>query len=166
MFRQISCFLLAGLLLAGCKPADDDPSGAAVAGQGPDSPGELSIEGNYVGPGYQQRAEGYDWVAVMVSAAEEGRYTVRVRSRADRKKPTCTFDATLSPLSGSTYITSAQGAEILFRFSSGDLTISAADPAGEDILFYFCSGGGSLAGTYARIPGEIDTAQLEPAFGP
>src|SRR5687768_10231693 len=50
------------------------------------------FEGNYVNNSYNQRKEGYDWVAVIVSKESDNQLKIAVRSRADKKKPTCTFD--------------------------------------------------------------------------
>ena len=53
----------------------------------------IRLAGDYVTSEYQKRSEGYDWVAVKVSEITDSILQISVRSRADIKKPTCTFDA-------------------------------------------------------------------------
>jgi hypothetical protein len=110
---------------------------------------------------YAQRNEGYDWVAVRVRADEDETLSISVRSRADRKKPTCTLDRTLYPKKENVYYTTEEGQEIYFAFSGDSLTITSNDPQ-NTVLYYFCSGGGSLAGTYTRVEGSLDEEQIDP----
>ena len=51
-----------------------------------------TIYGNYVDDSYDKRSEGFDWVAVSVKQNGNNSISISVRSRADKKKPTCTFD--------------------------------------------------------------------------
>jgi hypothetical protein len=41
---------------------------------------------------YDQRAEGFDWVGITIKSEQASSITIQVRSRADKKKPTCTLD--------------------------------------------------------------------------
>ena len=54
---------------------------------------EVHVLGNYVSESYSQRSEGYDWVGVTIDEAQNDQIAISIRSRADKKKPTCTFDA-------------------------------------------------------------------------
>ena len=58
----------------------------------------IQFEGNYVSDGYEKKYEGYDWVAVTVRQTGNSTYHLRIRSRMDIKKPTCTFDAEATKL--------------------------------------------------------------------
>lgn len=49
------------------------------------------------------------------------------------------------------YQTVFEGKAILFTFSDNALTVSPKDTTNRELLYYFCSGGGSLAGTYGKI---------------
>src|SRR5690606_41828417 len=53
------------------------------------------VVGDYASDGYAKRAQGYDWVGVMIKAdgADNGeQIDIKVRARSDVKKPTCHFD--------------------------------------------------------------------------
>jgi len=120
------------------------------------------VAGNYVSESYGQRGEGYDWVGVRVKDIADGRIWVSVRSRADRKKPTCTFDGEAYHTEGDTYHAMIGGGqEIEFHFSEGNLVIAPALGTHEDALFFFCSGGATLSGTYTRIEGDLDASQVD-----
>ena len=66
---------------------------------------ELNIIGNYVSEEYSNRNEGYDWLAVSVTERENNQLNISVRSRADKKKPTCKFDAIARKVDDKTYQT-------------------------------------------------------------
>ena len=53
---------------------------------------ELNVSGNYVSEDYSKRSEGYDWVYVAITEADNNQLNISVRSRADKKRPTCLFD--------------------------------------------------------------------------
>ncbi len=118
--------------------------------------------GSYVDDSYAQRNEGYDWVGVEVKPFNEQRVQVSVRSRGDKKRPTCTLhvlamiqdDNTLQVYEGQT--------GIRFTFSGDQLTISAVEGQSDDQLAYYCSGGANLAGTYSKINGSLDASQVDP----
>ena len=58
--------------------------------------------GDYVTDSYENRSEGYDWVAVTLDTLGINQYQVIVRSRSDRKKPTCRYSSEVVPLNDST----------------------------------------------------------------
>jgi len=64
----------------------------------------LTIDGNYVTADYDQRAEGFDWVGVTIKSEQDSSITIQVRSRADKKKPTCTLDAKATKTTENIYI--------------------------------------------------------------
>lgn len=120
-----------------------------------------SVVGNYVSDAYQKRKEGFDWVSVAVTKTNDSTVQVSIRSRADLKKPTCTFDAAAKRLNDSVYITKALDKPILFTFNSGKIIISTERKEDEGILNYYCSGGGSLAGIFNKIEEPLDTLQID-----
>lgn len=77
----------------------------------------MDINGNYVSDFYAQRNEGYDWVAVSVKKNSPDEIFLSVRSRADKKKPTCTFDTKAYKINDSTYVAVEEGKKIL-QFNS------------------------------------------------
>ncbi|MFZ4548619.1 MAG: PliI family lysozyme inhibitor of I-type lysozyme [Bacteroidales bacterium] len=125
------------------------------------SEGMETFVGNYVTPNYQKRGEGYDWVAVTVTQLTDSLAHIAIRSRADKKKPTCTFDADAVLNSSNVLKAMVEGKSILFTFSGDSLAISAENQLDEGFLNYFCSGGGSIGGTYIRVIETLDTAQID-----
>ncbi len=117
--------------------------------------------GYYADPGYAQKDKGADWVAVIITSLADTAWQVSVRSRADRKKPTCRFDALLVKKDDSTWVATQDGKRILFRFTDSSLLIAPEHPEDENLLAYYCSGGASLAGVYHKIAGPPDQAQMD-----
>lgn len=111
----------------------------------------LMVDGAYVSEGYTQREEGYDWVKVMVTSTAADEITIAVRSREDIKKPTCTLDAVAKKIGDQIYLAELEGKKVKFTFTDKSLAIEAKDEADNNILYYFCSGGASLRGTYEKV---------------
>ena len=124
--------------------------------QKPESQDELSVIGTYVSEDYQKRQEGYDWVAVIVNSDDLENIKIIVRSRTDKKKPTCTFNSDATKIDGGIYKTNYNGKNIIFQFTNDKVTISAENDNDSGLLYFFCSGGATLAGTYQKINEEID----------
>lgn len=70
--------------------------------------------GNYVTNDYFNRSEGYDWVVVSISKINDNEAEIKVRSRVDKKKATCTFDGIGSLISKDTLKTVFENKAILF----------------------------------------------------
>lgn len=94
----------------------------------------LNVSGNYVTEDYNKRGEGYDWVAVLVNQINENAIKVKVRSRADKKKPTCTFDTRADKKSDGVYAANVSGKTVLFTFTDGNLNIGTENAADEAAL--------------------------------
>ncbi|MBN3581377.1 hypothetical protein JYB64_03195 [Algoriphagus aestuarii] len=150
-------FLAAVLLLLSCKQEAEKKTETDL----PEAPEQFAVEGSYVSDGYDDRADRSDWVAVEVTKTENGHLNISVRSRADLKKPTCTFDGEAYRVDETTFETLIDGKSILIQFSDMGLSISAKNKTEEGILYFYCSGGASLAGTYKKINGELDKVQLD-----
>ncbi len=165
-FLQKGVMGACALLVMGCvsapvqRPADDAPATKPQA-VAPAMTAEQWF-GSYASDGYDKRAQGYDWVGVTVSPAPEQQLRIAVRSRADKKKPTCTFDAVARPISPTVYQTSVEGKNIRFTFDRDTVNISTESEADRGLLNYYCSGGGSLADTYRKIRGDLDERQVDP----
>ncbi|WP_321516272.1 hypothetical protein [Marinifilum fragile] len=121
----------------------------------------VAITGNYVSDGYVNRKHGSDWVSVAVTKLDNDKLNISVRSRADIKKPTCTFDATAQKVDDKTYETQIDGKSVLFLFLKDELSISTKNEADKDLLYFYCSGGASIAGTYQRIDEKLDETQID-----
>ena len=116
-------------------------------------PAVQAVVGDYADEGYEKRAQGYDWVGVMVRADGDRQIDIRVRSRSDIKKPTCHFDgkATLmgqDTAHGMIFQSKVNDSTAFFQFKDDTLIIDSPD---KYALNYFCSGGGSLAGEYKKL---------------
>ncbi|EMS33512.1 hypothetical protein C943_04390 [Mariniradius saccharolyticus AK6] len=146
-------------IIFGCK---NEPKPPVVETQSVETAVEKpDFTGNYVTESYDQRTEGYDWVAVTVTPEAGDQLKISVRSRADKKKPTCTFDATVQRFDDSTYSTRVDDKVIRFRFGQNSLRIEPESQDGESILYFYCSGGASLAGTYQKINEALDQNQID-----
>jgi len=122
---------------------------------------ELNVLGSYVSDNYSKRSEGYDWVAISVTETETNQLNVSVRSRADKKKPTCTFDAVAKKVDDKVYQTLIDGEFILFEFTNEQISITSEKKEDEGLLYFYCSGGASIAGTYKKINEPIDQNQID-----
>lgn len=117
--------------------------------------------GNFVNSDYENRDEGNDWVAVIVKPIDRFRVKLSVRSRADKKKETCTFDAIGYVSDENTLKVSENGIKIVFTFTDKEVTIATVSEMSADKLTYFCSGGANLADTYSKIDGALDINQID-----
>lgn len=116
-----------------------------------------AFEGDYVTPGYFQRNEGYDWVAVSIRIQSDTTAAITVRSRNDIKKPTCTFNGNAYRSGNDTLVVKQSAGDIYFVRSADTVSISSNVPS---LLHFYCSGGGSLAGDYVKLKQKLDSSQL------
>lgn len=120
------------------------------------------VSGNYVTEDYGDRNEGYDWAAVKVNQLTDSVIQVSVRSRADLKKPSCTFDAKAYKSNQANLFNAVvEGFSVYFAFSPDSLVISGETDEDNQMLGYFCSGGATLAGVYRKLPEPLDATQLD-----
>ncbi len=124
------------------------------------SPFQFKHYGNYVSDSYPNRHQGYDWVAVTVKESPSQRVAISIRSRADKKKPTCTYDGLASIVDGNTLVIYDEFSMEL-RFENDTLTIQGKTEADDNRMYYYCSGGATLGGEYLRIDGPLDTLQID-----
>ncbi len=110
-----------------------------------------SVQGTYVTESYKQRAEGYDWVSVKVTDTGDNAVDISVRSRDDKKKPTCSYEGKAKKIATDVYESIYNDKTILFTFTDSTVVISAKNKEDENILYFFCSGGASLKGTYFKL---------------
>jgi len=116
------------------------------------------VSADYATADYDRRAQGYDWVGVMVRAESKRQINIKVRSRSDIKKPTCHFDgkATLmgqDTAHGTIFQATVNDSTAFFQFKDDTLII---DSPNKYALNYFCSGGGSLAGEYKKLAKDLE----------
>lgn len=119
------------------------------------------VAGSYVSADYAERAKGYDWVSVNIQNLGQEEISISIRSRADKKKPTCTLDAKATKTVEGVYKTTLEQGAVVYTFLDHKLTISAEPGTPDGALNYYCSGGGSIAGTYKHIEGLPDSSQID-----
>lgn len=107
--------------------------------------------GKYVSEGYFQRSDGYDWVSVLITKKDENNVYISVKSRSDKKNPTCTFDGEAVMTDKNTLKSIFNGKAILFNLEGGILNIFMENKKDESILYFFCSGGATLEGSYKKV---------------
>ena len=121
-------------------------------------PAVQAVVGDYADEGYEKRAQGYDWVGVMVRAESDQQINIKVRARSDIKKPSCQFDgkATLmgqDDAHGIIFQRKVNDSTAFFQFKDDKLTIDSQD---KYALNYFCSGGGTLVGDYQKLTTDLE----------
>lgn len=121
-------------------------------------PAVQAVVGDYADEGYEKRAQGYDWVGVMVRAESDQQINIKVRARSDIKKPSCQFDgkATLmgqDDAHGIIFQSKVNDSMAFFQFKDDKLTIDSQD---KYALNYFCSGGGTLVGDYQKLTTDLE----------
>lgn len=149
--------LMVLFLVIGCKNESEKPEQLDK----PKTTEIVSLSGNYVSESYSKKNEGYDWVAVSVTEIPNNQLKIAVRSRADKKKPTCTFDAIADKVDNKTYQTQIKGQTIVFGFTDTTIRISNQKQEDEGALYFYCSGGASIGGTYTKINEELDESQID-----
>lgn len=113
---------------------------------------------HYVTSDYAQRGEGYDWTVVSLRSFDKDSAEVRIRSRADRKRPSRSFSGKgRYNASLDTITVYYKNTPIFFALRGDTLRVSSPD---EVALRYFCSGGASLAGDYILLTEDLDSTQL------
>ncbi|WP_372843996.1 hypothetical protein [Psychrobacter sp.] len=159
-FAALSLTSAALLALSGCnntiKATVDNHS--VMQPRVAPSPAVKVIVGDYASEGYDHRAQGNDWVGVMVKAAGDKQINIKVRARSDIKKPTCQFDGTATLMGqddahGIIFQSKINDSTAFFQFKDNKLTIDSQD---KYALNYFCSGGGTLAGDYQKLAGDLE----------
>ena len=100
----------------------------------------------YANADYAKRMHKYDWVAVQVTPQKSAdEIAIKIYSRNDvKKRQTCSYEGTAQWNGKGEYISKEK---LEFSFIDHSLVITGE----ETPLFYYCSGGASLAGTYEKI---------------
>lgn len=157
--KSITLLLLLSMLLFGCKNSSKKESVETT------KPTEKvytkSIYGNYVTDNYLKRSEGFDWIAVTVKRITASAISISIRSRADKKKPTCTLDCKAQKVNDNLYKSTLDGKIILFNFEDNSINISTENPEESDFLNYYCNGGASIKGVYNKLNEVLDIEQID-----
>lgn len=148
------------LAMIGCKNNSEKSAAKEMTSQ-QETVATATFSGNYVSASYEKRSEGYDWIAVSVKQNSQDEIAVSVRSRADKKKPTCTFDAIAKKLNANTFKALVNGKAVLFTYKDNSISISTENPDDSGILNFYCSGGASIAGEYQKINEPLDATHVD-----
>ena len=156
---MVAMIAVVGTVLVGCNDKKEAPAEAVEqttevveeTAAPAEAPVAIEVAGLYADAGYADREKGADWVNVIVTAEGEDALAIQVRSREDIKKATCTADALAKKVGDNVYQAEMQGKKVNFTFDAQGITIATVDKADEGVLNYFCSGGATLAGTYAKV---------------
>ncbi|RQO31120.1 hypothetical protein DBR32_10475 [Taibaiella sp. KBW10] len=157
LFSGASCNSLDSSGVQQPLPQPSDPIPAVVA----EDSNAHRPDDNYVSQDYAARNKGYDWVGVTVHYLGPKEIEIRIRSRADKKKATCTMDAKAVKTAEGIYKTALQTGAVVYTFQSNTITISAEAGTPDGALQFYCSGGASIAGTYTKIDGALDPKQID-----
>lgn len=143
--KKYTYLLLLPLLIASCST----PKGPST---------DAEDVRHFVTADYAQRQQGYDWSVVTISQKSDSTAYITVRSRADKKKPTCSFEALAQTnATRDTLQADVDAGKVTFTVSGDTLSVTA-DP--KEILNYYCSGGASLDNKYILLHEPLDTTQL------
>ncbi|SDQ05181.1 hypothetical protein [Flagellimonas zhangzhouensis] len=157
MKKYITLGLFVLMLAVSCKT----DSKKEVETEAEPTTASSDLTGNYVSDGYAQKDEGYDWVGVTVYQLENDQLEIKVRSRADKKRPTCTLDVEVYKETDVLYYTQIDGKKVLFQFADNALSITTENEADSSALYFYCSGGATVAGNYSKIDGGLDQDQID-----
>ncbi|WP_242202906.1 hypothetical protein [Aestuariivivens insulae] len=162
--KKIILVALFSILVIACKQSQKNTEEKQVNTNKPEAQipnTSPTIYGNYVDNSYAKKAEGYDWVAVSVKPIGDNSISISVRSRADKKKPTCTFDTKAYQKNEHSYEAVYDGKTISFDFTEDSISISTGNTEDSGILNFFCSGGATIGGTYKKISEDLDARQVD-----
>ena len=137
---------------------------AAVMGGFPATHAQDAIAGTYVSDAYENRFKGFDWVGVVIYDVTDTTARLQVRSRNDNpyKRPTCTFDCELTRHTDGSMTCGLHTKTRLVVTVEGDMVhLAPSDPTDDVSLMYFCSGGGTMEGSYERIEESLDASQMK-----
>lgn len=114
----------------------------------------------YVSDGYNKRKQGYDWVAVETTQQANNTLKIQIRSRADKKKPTCTFDGVAYPINANLYQLKQGDMTLNLTLNAKSIDIKPVQDSDRNQAMYYCSGGGSLIGIYKQVA-KLDRTGLD-----
>lgn len=121
----------------------------------------INIFTNYVSDSYFKKDEDYDWVSVNLSKYDENSIRIKVRSRADKKRPTCTLDTLAYKVDENKYNFYSEGKALELLIYENKIEFKGKTKDDEIALYYFCSGGGSLKGDYIKYEKSLDKEQID-----
>ncbi|MGG5505585.1 MULTISPECIES: hypothetical protein [unclassified Myroides] len=148
----VALTLTSGYLLTSCKEGTKEvPTVAPVSTEATQVTEESNAEPmnlTFVSEGYATKEEGSDWVKINLSSLDQDQVAILVTSREDIKKPTCSLETVATKLNDHTYQAILQEVPVNFSLQEGALHIDTVNESDRGVLSYYCSGGGTLVGSY------------------
>lgn len=150
----LALLLTSSLVLTSCKEqvkenSTETPTAVETTQETPETTADTKlIDLTFVSEGYATREAGSDWVKVNLKSTSPDQVTIVVSSREDIKKPTCSLETVATKIADNTYQAVLQNSQVNFSISEGQLTIDTVNESDRGVLSFYCSGGGSLQGTY------------------
>lgn len=150
----LALLLTSSLVLTSCKEqvkenSTETPTAVETTQETPETTADTKlIDLTFASEGYATREAGSDWVKVNLKSTSPDQVTIVVSSREDIKKPTCSLETVATKIADNTYQAVLQNSQVNFSISEGQLTIDTVNESDRGVLSFYCSGGGSLQGTY------------------
>ncbi len=159
--NKLSFVLVSTLMACGSAPSNKTLEKDSISIEQKSTVKALDPAGNYVSADYEQRSKGYDWVAVTVESTDQHKIRIKIRSRADLKKPTCTLDTEAMEIGAGVFEAHLSNGIAVFEFKDGNLSIRPKTEKDAGALYFYCSGGASIAGNYHQTTAKLDTVQVK-----
>ncbi|MDM1406222.1 hypothetical protein [Myroides sp. DF42-4-2] len=153
----LALLLTSGLVLTSCKEqvkenSTETPTAVENTQETTETTADTKlIDLTFASEGYATREAGSDWVKVNLKSTSPDQVTIVVSSREDIKKPTCSLETVATKVADNTYQAVLQNSQVNFSLGEGQLTIDTVNESDRGVLSFYCSGGGSLQGTYTTV---------------
>ncbi|MBB1149016.1 hypothetical protein H4K35_02545 [Myroides sp. NP-2] len=153
----LALLLTSGLVLTSCKEqvkenSTETPTAVENTQETTETTADTKlIDLTFASEGYATREAGSDWVKVNLKSTSPDQVTIVVSSREDIKKPTCSLETVATKVADNTYQAVLQNSQVNFSLGEGQLTIDTVNESDRGVLSFYCSGGGSLQGTYTAV---------------
>ncbi|WP_223609520.1 hypothetical protein [Chryseobacterium sp. OSA05B] len=111
---------------------------------------KIKVDGSYLTPDYQKEVK-VNWVGIIIQNIDDHKISVKIRSRADKKKTTCTLYIQATKSRKGIYQATLEGKNVVFTFHQSSVTVSTEYPKDKYALRFYCSGRATIADTYTTI---------------
>lgn len=145
--------LSSGYFLTSCKEQANDGHTAVEAEVTPaiQQENKETVSLTFASTGYADRAQGADWVKIIIQEQGADNVQISITSRDDIKKPTCSLETEATRVNETTYQAILQAVKVNFIVTNNQLSIDTENEGDRGVLAYYCSGGGTLVGTYTAV---------------
>lgn len=147
MKRLFFTLLSLGILFACSAPqSNNETTNAAEA--------STSLFGEFANADFQRRSEGYDYLAIRIDSLNEYFALVNITARADKKDPSCELQV-IARIDGDILAFESVDKNTVHIIStSNGIKIETAEESNGSDLYFYCTGGATIAGEYQRTSFE------------